>query len=286
MNTVEFFPSSEGILRKKRKNMEKISLLCFESCCGIFGIEGEKGALMRIRPYSCTWINYWFGLLLLLDYYVLVLMKIGSWEVWKNTRKIAILVFLDLESELWLGQKYFFVMKMKMNKNDLNPQFDLFCNMVGLIPESNYVMNKNRRNRFLNVFPLFLTGTPLHLESDCTEFVILFWKVYSLSNRSAAAPMRNRSRGIARVMVPSPHLKSWWVTGLSNSWNQFRNLEPIVTVLFVLWLVDAVWGCGSVIKQIIRERYFDILTRSTLVAVGQVHTTCRIKYLITETVWL
>ena len=43
MDTVELFPSCEGILRKKRKKMEKISLLCFESCCDVFGIEGEKG---------------------------------------------------------------------------------------------------------------------------------------------------------------------------------------------------------------------------------------------------
>ena len=40
MNTVELFPSCEGILRK---NIEKISLLCFESCCDVFGIEGAKG---------------------------------------------------------------------------------------------------------------------------------------------------------------------------------------------------------------------------------------------------
>ena len=69
-------------------------------------------------------------------------------------------------------------------------------------------MDQNRENRFFHVFPLFFTGTPLHLESDCTKFVILFWKVYSLSNRSAAAPMGIRSRAIARVMVPS-YIKSW-----------------------------------------------------------------------------
>ena len=164
---------------------------------------GQKGATMRTRPYSCTWINYWFGLLLLLDYYVFVLIKIGSWEVWKNTRKIAILVFLDLESEFCLGQKYFFVMEMKTNKNYLNPQYALFCNMVGLIQESNRVMDKNRGNWFFHVFPLFLTGNSLHLESDCIQFVILVWKVFSLSNRSAAAPMDIRSRAIARVIVPS-----------------------------------------------------------------------------------
>ena len=116
MNTVELFPSCERILRKKRKNMEKISLLCFESCRDIFGIEGEKGAPMRTRPYSCTWINYWFGLLLLLDYYVFVLMKIGTWEAWKYTRKMAILVFLDLEFELCLGEKYYSSWKWKRKK--------------------------------------------------------------------------------------------------------------------------------------------------------------------------
>ena len=58
MNTVELFPSYEGILRKKRKKMEKISLLCFESCCDVFGIEVEKGAPVRTRPYPCSWINY------------------------------------------------------------------------------------------------------------------------------------------------------------------------------------------------------------------------------------
>ena len=67
MNTVELFSSCKGILRKKRKNIEKISLLCFESRCDVFGVEGEKGAPMRTRPHSCTWINYLFGLLLLLS---------------------------------------------------------------------------------------------------------------------------------------------------------------------------------------------------------------------------
>ena len=33
-------------------------------------------------------------------------MKIGSWKVWKDTRKMAIWVILDLESNLCLGQKY------------------------------------------------------------------------------------------------------------------------------------------------------------------------------------
>ena len=116
MNTVELFPSCERILQKKRKNMVKISLNCFESCCDVFGIEGEKGALMRTRPHSCTWITYRFGWLLLLDYYVFVSMKIGSWEVWENTRKMAILVFVDLESELCLGQKYFLSWKWKRKK--------------------------------------------------------------------------------------------------------------------------------------------------------------------------
>ena len=40
MNTVELFPSCEGILRF---NMDKISLLCLESCCNVFEIEGAKG---------------------------------------------------------------------------------------------------------------------------------------------------------------------------------------------------------------------------------------------------
>ena len=102
--------------KKTNKNMEKISLLCFESCCDIFGIEEEKEAPTRTRSYSYTWINYWFGLLLLLDYYVSVLMKIGPREVWKNTRKMAILVFLDLESELCLDQKYFFSWKWRRKK--------------------------------------------------------------------------------------------------------------------------------------------------------------------------
>ena len=57
MNTVELFPSCEGIVREKTKKMEKISLLCFESCRDVFGIEGEKGAPIRTRPYLCFWIN-------------------------------------------------------------------------------------------------------------------------------------------------------------------------------------------------------------------------------------
>ena len=116
MNTVELFPSCEGILRKKRKKHGEISLLCFESCCDVFGIEGGKGAPMRTRPYSCNWINYWLGLLLLLDYYVFFFMKIGSSKVWKNNRKMAILVFLDLGSELCLGRKYFLSWKWKRKK--------------------------------------------------------------------------------------------------------------------------------------------------------------------------
>ena len=31
--------------------MDKISLLCFQSCCDVVGIEGEKGAPMRTRPW-------------------------------------------------------------------------------------------------------------------------------------------------------------------------------------------------------------------------------------------
>ena len=58
MNAVELFPSFEGVLRKKQKTMKTMSLLCFESCCDVFRIEGEKGAPMKTRPYSCTWINY------------------------------------------------------------------------------------------------------------------------------------------------------------------------------------------------------------------------------------
>ena len=61
------FRHVKGFFRKNKKK-EKISLLCFESCCDVFGIEGKKGAPMRTR----------FGLLLLLDYYVFVLMKISS----------------------------------------------------------------------------------------------------------------------------------------------------------------------------------------------------------------
>ena len=87
---------------------------------------------------------------------------------------MAILVLLDLESELRLGQKYFFVMKIETNKNYLNPQFALFCNMVGLIQESNRVMDKNRGNRFFHVSLLFLTWIPLNFESDFTRFIILF----------------------------------------------------------------------------------------------------------------
>ena len=124
------------------------------------GSRGQKGATMRTRPYSCTEMNYWFGVLLLLDYHVFVLIKIGSWEVWKNTRKIDILVFLDLESELCLSQKYFFLMKIKTNKNYLNPQFALFCNMVGLIQQSNRVMDKNRGNRFFSCFPFIFDWDP------------------------------------------------------------------------------------------------------------------------------
>ena len=110
------FRHVNGFFGKNEKKMEKISLLCFESCCDVFGIEGEKGASTRTRPYSCSSINHWFGWLLLLYYYVFVLIKIGSWEVSKNTRKMAILVFLDLESELCLGQKYFLSWKWKRKK--------------------------------------------------------------------------------------------------------------------------------------------------------------------------
>ena len=88
-------------------------------------------------------------------------------EVWKNTQKMDILVFLDLESELCLGQKYFYH-ENENEKNYLNPQFALFFTTVDLIQESNRVMDKNRENRFFHVFPLFLTRTPLQLESDST----------------------------------------------------------------------------------------------------------------------
>ena len=135
-------------------------------------------------------------------------MKIGSWEVWKNTRKMAISVFLDLESELCLLKNIFCHENEIEKKNYLNLQFALFCNTVGLIQESNRVMDKNRGNRLFYVPPLFLTGSPLHLESDCTQFVILFWKVYSLANRSAAVPMGIRPREIARVMVSSLVLRT------------------------------------------------------------------------------
>ena len=110
------FRHVKGFFGKNEKKMEKISLLCFETCRDVFGIEGKKEAPMRTRPYSCSWINYWFGLLLLLDYYSFVLMKIGSWKVWKNTRKMAILIFLHFESELCLGKKYFLSWKWKRKK--------------------------------------------------------------------------------------------------------------------------------------------------------------------------
>ena len=109
------FRHVKGLFGKNEKKGEnKFTLFWVMFRC--FRIEGEKGALMRTRRYSCSWINNWFGLLLLLDYYVFVLMRIGSWEVWKNTRKMAILVFLDLESELCLGQKYFLSWKWKRKK--------------------------------------------------------------------------------------------------------------------------------------------------------------------------
>ena len=113
--------------------------------------------------------------------------------------------FSLFEPRVWtlFTAKIFFCHENENEENYLNSQFALFYESVGLIQESNRVMDKNRENRFFHVFPLFLTETPLHLESDCTQFVIFFWKVYSLLNRSAAAPMGIRSRTIARVMVPS-----------------------------------------------------------------------------------
>ena len=115
---------------------------------------------------------------------------------------MAILVFFDLESELCLGQNIF-CHANENEKNYLNPQFALFCNTASSIQESNRVMDKNRENRFFYVFLFFFTGIRSHLESYCTRFVILFWKVYSLSNRSDAARIGIRSRATARVMVPS-----------------------------------------------------------------------------------
>ena len=93
-------------------------------------------------------------------------------------------------------------------KNYPNPQFARIRNTVDLIQESNRVINKNRENLFFHVFLLFLTGTPLHFLSDITRFVILFWKVYSLSNKSAATPMGIRLHATPRVMVPARPLRS------------------------------------------------------------------------------
>ena len=42
------------------KNMEKISLLCFESCCDVFGIEGAKGGYNE----DSTLFVYWDELLI------------------------------------------------------------------------------------------------------------------------------------------------------------------------------------------------------------------------------
>ena len=69
------------------------------------------------------------------------------WEVWKNTRKIAILVFLDLEAELCLPC---FATRWVRSKNPI----------VSWI--------KIEKTVFFYIFPLFLTGTRLHLESDYT----------------------------------------------------------------------------------------------------------------------
>ena len=121
-------------------------------------------------------------------------------------------------------------------------------------------MDKNRENRFFHVFPSFLTESPLHLESDCTQFVILFWKVYLLLNRSAAAPMGIRSRAIARVMVPSSHLKSWCIKRFSLE-SRPEIIETIVASLFVSWLVtDDVWRSGTICEKI-RDINFDSLSR-------------------------
>ena len=54
MNTVELFPSCEGILRKKHRE-NKFTLNHFAM---FLGSRGQKGAPMRTRPYSCTWMNY------------------------------------------------------------------------------------------------------------------------------------------------------------------------------------------------------------------------------------
>ena len=129
-------------------------------------------------------------------------MKIGSWEVWKNTRKMAILVFLDLESELCLGQKYFLLWKWKRKKLSKSE----ICNTVGSIQESNRVIDKNRENRFFQFFPfifdwdLFTSRKRLHPVH------------YSLlKSRSVAAPMGIRSRAIARVMVPSAYYNMYLI---------------------------------------------------------------------------
>ena len=60
-------------------------------------------------------------------------------------------VFLDLESEFCVGQKYF-CHENENEKNYLNPQFALFSNTMGSIQESNRVMDKKRENRFFHVF--------------------------------------------------------------------------------------------------------------------------------------
>ena len=140
---------------EKTKKKEKISSLCFESCCDVFGIEGEKGAPMRTRPYSCSWINYWFGLLLLLDYYVFVLMKIGSWEVWKNTRKNGHFSLFGPRVWTLFRSKIFFVMKIKMKKIIQIRNWPCFA--TRWVQSKNPIVSwiKIEKTDFFHVFPLF-----------------------------------------------------------------------------------------------------------------------------------
>ena len=88
-------------------------------------------------------------------------MKIGLSEVWKNTRKIAFLVFLDLETELCLGQKYF-CHENENEKNYLNPQFALFWNTMGLILESIVSWIKIEKTDFF-MFSLYFWLGPLYI---------------------------------------------------------------------------------------------------------------------------
>ena len=109
------FRHVNGFFGKNEKKMEKISLLCFESCCDVFGIEGEKGASTRTRPYSCSSINHWFGWLLLL-YYCLRFDKnrfMGSIKEHPENGHFSL-----FGPRIWtlFRSKIFFVVKMKTKK--------------------------------------------------------------------------------------------------------------------------------------------------------------------------